>query len=254
MIFNMTGGGNPLNFHVKTYPSETELKADNPKENTIGVITTTTMTSWAFLVTEPKKPEVGMVWFGVGDFSSVEFNALVKNTLQVYPRSAKQYVSNEWKDIPVLSYDGEAWVAWKSSISILTLFEKFTEARENGEGEITVENDVISFSTTSSSYNYQGNVTYYSDVKVDVSNYKTLTFEATVSGEPIYAKVGFFTDNTIVYPWGTHGIGGVELENGTKTYTVDISAIGNTTYFGVGAAGGDSVKTINVEVRNLYLT
>ena len=34
------GGANPLNFTVKTYPSETELKADKTKKNTIGVITT----------------------------------------------------------------------------------------------------------------------------------------------------------------------------------------------------------------------
>ena len=241
-------GGSELNFEVVGGTTQPE----NPKENTIWVNTDVEISSWVFSVTEPAEPEVGIVWFCISDFSPVEFNALKKNTLQVYPISAKQYVSNEWKDIPVLNYDGEEWKEWK--VSILTLFGKFTEARENGTGEITVKNGVINFDTHSIDANNQGNVTYYSDVKVDVSKYKTLTFEATVSGEPLFAKVGFYTNNTTVYPWESHGIGGVNLTNGTQTYAVDISAIGNNTYFGVGAAGGSNVKTINVEVKNLYLT
>ena len=109
MIFNMTGGGASLNFQVKTYPSETELKADKPKENTIGVITTTTMTSWVFSATEPKEPEVGMVWISVGDASGFEFNALKGKTLQVYPLSAKQYYSNKWNDVTPWIYQGSEW-------------------------------------------------------------------------------------------------------------------------------------------------
>lgn len=112
MIFNMTGGANPLNFYVKTYPSETELKADKPKGNTIGVITTTTMTSWVFSATEPKEPEVGMVWITVGSSSGVEFNALKKNTLQVYPLSAKQYVSGKWEEVKAMSYQDDEWESW----------------------------------------------------------------------------------------------------------------------------------------------
>lgn len=103
---------NPLNFTVKTYPSETELKADKPKENTIGIITTTTMPKWVFSATEPKEPEVGMVWICVGKQSKAEFNALKENTLQVYPISAKQYVGGKFEDKIALSYQNGAWVEW----------------------------------------------------------------------------------------------------------------------------------------------
>lgn len=99
----------PLNFAVKTYPSEVELKADKPKANTIGVITTTTMTSWVFSATEPTEPEVGMVWISLSNESSVEFNALKKNTLQVYPNRAKQYVNSEWKSVTSMSYQDSKW-------------------------------------------------------------------------------------------------------------------------------------------------
>ena len=107
-----SGGANPLNFIVKTYPSEVELKANNPKEITIGVITITTMTSWVFSATEPSEPEVGMVWFPVGKFSKSEFNALKKNTLQVYPLTAKQYEGGKWVDKVAYSYQNGVWTQW----------------------------------------------------------------------------------------------------------------------------------------------
>ena len=105
-------GGAALNFTVKTYPSEVELKADNPKENTIGVITSTTMTSWVISATEPKEPEVGMIWISVGGSSSVEFNALKHNTLQVYPICAKQYEVGAWVVKVAFSYQNNEWVNW----------------------------------------------------------------------------------------------------------------------------------------------
>lgn len=105
-------GGAALNFNVKTYPSETELKADKPRENTIGVITTTTMTSWVFSATEPKEPKVGMVWFKLGTSSAVEFNALKNNTLQVYPLTAKQYVGDTFVEITAMSYQVGEWGVW----------------------------------------------------------------------------------------------------------------------------------------------
>jgi hypothetical protein len=102
-------GGASLNFNVKTYPSETELKADKPKVNTIGVITTTTMTSWVFSANEPKEPEVGMVWFSVGKSSNAEFNALKKNALQVCPIGAHQYETGKFGSKTAFCYQDGAW-------------------------------------------------------------------------------------------------------------------------------------------------
>ena len=106
------GGGTSLNFSIRTYPSETELNADKPKENTIGLITTTTMTSWVFSAVEPTEPEVGMIWILVGASSAAEFNALNSNTLQVYPTGAKQYVNGAWDDVPAYTYQNVEWVKW----------------------------------------------------------------------------------------------------------------------------------------------
>jgi hypothetical protein len=98
------GGSGGLNFKVICNP-----QPSTAKENTIR-IDTDTFTSWIFSATEPEAPEEGMVWFTNGTSSSVEFNALKKNGLQVYPISAKQYIGGVWVDKSAKSYQGGAWV------------------------------------------------------------------------------------------------------------------------------------------------
>ena len=97
-IYNFTVCGNP--------------QPASPKENTIWVNTDVEITSWAFSATGPENPSEGMVWISVGTSSPVAFNALKKNVIQVYPMSAKQYVSGAWVDKTAQSYQNGAWVAW----------------------------------------------------------------------------------------------------------------------------------------------
>lgn len=108
MIFNVSGGGGTaLNFRVvgeTTAPS-------NPKENTIWVNTSTPITSWVFSATQPTVAS-GKVWISIGTSSTVEFNALKNNGIQVYPISAKQYVSGAWVDKTAKSYQNGDWVDW----------------------------------------------------------------------------------------------------------------------------------------------
>lgn len=109
---NAGGGGTSLNFDVKRYSTEAELLAATPKKYTIGIISTTEITSWGFYATKPDTPDEGMVWISVGTSSSVEFNALKKNGIQVCPISAKQYVGGAWVDKTAKSYQNGAWVDW----------------------------------------------------------------------------------------------------------------------------------------------
>jgi hypothetical protein len=108
MIFNVSGGGGTaLNFRVvggTTAPS-------NHKENMIWVNTSTTISSWVFSATQPTAA-TGKVWITTGTSSTVEFNALKKNGIQVYPIAAKQYVSGAWVEKEAKSYQGSAWVEW----------------------------------------------------------------------------------------------------------------------------------------------
>lgn len=102
------GGGAGLNFKVVGGTSA----PDSPSENMIWVNTSTTITSWVFSVTEPESPSAGMVWISIGTASPAEFNALKKNTIHVYPLSAKQYIGGSWEDRTAKSYLGGVWSAW----------------------------------------------------------------------------------------------------------------------------------------------
>lgn len=97
--------GVELNFEVVGGTSQ----PSNPKENTIWVNTSTTITSWVFSAEQPSSPKSGMVWIQTGNSSGVSFNALKKNDVQVYPLSAKQYVYYSWKDITSKIYQGGSW-------------------------------------------------------------------------------------------------------------------------------------------------
>ena len=109
MIFNITGsGGTALNFKVvggTTAPT-------NPQENAIWVNTDADITSWVFCATQPNEAESGMVWFMTETRSTVSFNALKKNSVMVYPISAKQYISGSWVNVTAKSYQGGEWVTW----------------------------------------------------------------------------------------------------------------------------------------------
>lgn len=105
---NAGGGGGGLNFRVIGGTSTPE----NHKENDIWVNTDTEITSWAFSATEPESPTEGMVWISTGQSSSVEFNALKKNGIQVYPIAAKQYISSALVYKEAKIYQNGEWVDW----------------------------------------------------------------------------------------------------------------------------------------------
>lgn len=200
MIFNTTGGANPLNFYVKTYPSETELKADKPRENTIGVITTTTMTSWVFSATEPKEPEVGMVWISVGQSSKAEFNALKKNILQVYPIIGKQFISNTWTNVTALSFQEDEWISW-----IRHLYNKGDECTgvtggwvnvtQTGSPAFTQPDGKLRVAATTTSVGG-----WRTKNKIDFTNAKTIEFnltEAKLEGTDGWIFLGILSIDTI---------------------------------------------------------
>lgn len=247
MIFNMTGGGgNPLNFQVKTYPSETELKADNPKENTIGVITTTTMTSWVFSATEPKEPEVGMVWFNTGNLSNVEFNALKKNTLQVYPIKAKQYVGDKFVDVTSMTSQGGEWHSWR-----VYLYKAGDQCNDitggwtaiDGPGGTTNFNATyINCVTDGSNDRY---ATPYTKNKVNVTNYSKLIAEILERD----AETNLFLASAVTgYNMYGSMVATIEAsDKGSQTLELDIASITGEYHIGLTA------YTPDFDVMNVWM-
>ena len=106
---NVVSGGGGLNFKVEAYASEDSLP-ETAKENTIAVITETPITAYTFSATKPAEPLEGMVLITTGKASFAEFNALKKNSIQVYPLSTKQYINGAWEKKPASLYQKGAWV------------------------------------------------------------------------------------------------------------------------------------------------
>ena len=117
MIHNIIAGGSGksgsagLNFSVARYASGNSLPA-TADENTIAVFTNTEITSWVFSSIEPTELVEGMVWFNVGSSSSVAFNALEENCINVCPLKAMQYVNDAWLSVTAVTYQDGAWKEW----------------------------------------------------------------------------------------------------------------------------------------------
>jgi hypothetical protein len=100
------GGGSPLNFQVvggTTQPT-------NPKENTIWVNMDGKVDRWDFRITAPETPTPGMVWFETGSVSHVDFNVLKKQSLRVYPRTARVYRDGQWNILEAEVFTEGGWV------------------------------------------------------------------------------------------------------------------------------------------------
>lgn len=109
-FLNQSGGGGSLNFKVKDYATEELLMAATGKDNEIGIITSTPMTGWYMAAEQPEGMQPGEVYIKTGTSSTVAFNALKKNNIQVYPLSATQYVGGAMVSKEAKIYQNGAWV------------------------------------------------------------------------------------------------------------------------------------------------
>ena len=189
------GGANPLNFKVVGNPQPT-----NPRENTIWVNTSTAITDWVFSGTQPTTPTNGMVWIFTGLLSSVPFDALKKNSIELLPQNAKQYVSGVWVDKAVKTYQGGKWIDWWNG----ELYEAGNEyelvtggwqayARKYDGGTAiapTVRRDATSIYVA---MNGGGGGTFHTANKIDITGFSTLFFDGYASPQ----------DNS---PWVTLGL------------------------------------------------
>ena len=225
--FKHGAGGVPLNFKVVSYETEEELVAASPKENTVGVVTADTITSWIFSATEPTEPVEGMVWFTTSTTSHAAFNALKKNTLQVYPISAKQYIGGAWVRKTAKIYQNGQW---KEAFADLILLDKngFLSpfSKTGGNGSISTVTTTANSFTVTVRHNSNGAIKYTQgafDKKYDLTNYNTLEFTVSEATFTSYSGslgyIGASHDSTSTTYVAT------KTFNNTGTYTLDISTL-----------------------------
>lgn len=108
MIHNLCQSASPLNFRVLGAAAAPAA----PAEHTIWVETESEINGWAFSAAEPESPAEGLVWFRISDLGPVPFNALKKNTLQVFPVGCQQYTEGAWVKKTAKTYQNGAWLDW----------------------------------------------------------------------------------------------------------------------------------------------
>lgn len=169
------------------------------RENTIWVNTDTAISGWAFSASAPAEPVEGMVWLQTGTYSNVEFNALRKNGIQVYPLAAKQYVDSAWVEKTAYSYQGGSWVPWTRRDILYesgnennpvtggwTYTSKGYASNANIAGTPTItRGDTM---LTAQMPNVSGAIIHPAN-KIDLTEYSTIVFDGIITGATQYASL-----------------------------------------------------------------
>lgn len=243
------GGGNPLNFKVVINP-----QPETAKENTIWVNTDIPIPSWHFTATQPENMTEGDVWFPTGTSSPVEFNALKKNSIQVYPLSAKQYVGGSLVDKTMQIYQDGEWT------NLENYLYKNGDQYSAKTGGWTSSNwlwgdtpDIVTTPKFNSDHIYIYGVDGVSagiigtKNKVDLSNYTTLNMEYTCSAAN--ATTALSVDSAKQgYIMQGDSVANVALKKSTTVTTISlpIAAIDGSYYIHVSADYNSKVKIYRI--------
>lgn len=251
MIFNMTaGGGTALNFKVVGNP-----QLESPSENTIWLNTDVEITGWEITPAAPETALEGMVWIGVGTSGDIAFNALKKNAIQIFPLSAKQYVSGEWVNVKAQIYQGGEWTELWNGV----LFENADQYEDitggwvkgysygNAGTTATIDDTGIQLSTVSGSA-----INVETAKKVSLSGHSTLHANATVTSR---------TSSSANYLWlactESSGVAPADNTNvptktsakittlGEVTLSLDVSNVDGEYFVVFGATVGGMGVTVN---------
>lgn len=221
MIFHFSGGGGTaLNFKVVGNP-----QPENPSVNTLWVDTDVAITGWTFDAAAPESPAEGTVWFPVGTDGPVAFNALKKNSIMVYPLSAKQYVSGVWTSVPVQICQDSEWTSlWSGELyDAGNQYEDVTGGWVVGEGDATatIDDTGITLSTTSNSAN---RIHVETANAVDLSNHATLYALVNVSSISLGSGI-----NSARVRLGYAASSGANLANSSTKVEKQVTATGEVT-------------------------
>lgn len=227
--FNSGGAGASLAFKIAGGTTQPV----SPSENTIWVNTDEIITGWAFSATEPADPVEGMVWFGVDTSSSVEFNALKKNGIQIYLIGAKQYVSGAWANVEAHVYQGSSWVQFSMEWNgiLYDAGDEYTSITGGWDkyqttGTLTKEATYLSFNGGSSS----GVVGTQNAIDItNASSLKGIVTGPASANSPSLYSLGVYSDKAYANRVSYVGVVGKTQEE----VTLDVSDLSGKYYIGI---------------------
>lgn len=229
----------------------------NPMENMIWVNTNVEITGWYFTNTQPSNMANGEVWFNTGTTSMAPFNIFKENNATLYPQGSKQYVGGSLVTKDTKVYQNAKWIDF--DVFVLNLISGFTTQRQDGSGNIGITNDIITATTYAEGMS-QGGVCYFSKEKINVSDYKTLSFYAKASKSnsnldfsSMGLTIGLFTSNDSCFSWvNTAAITYISNSN-YNLYNIDLSSLSGSYYFGVCLAKGLDTCTTTLTIKDIRL-
>lgn len=212
MIFNMTGGGTPLNFKIVGNP-----QPDNPRENTIWIDTDVPISSWLIDTAQPETASEGMLLLYTARYGTVSFNAIKKNGITITPTSAKQYVNGVWEHKPAMIWQGGAWKEFATWLYVNGNECKALTGGWEGRGWAWDSstgaqvpfcvNEAERLAITMTTYDISSGAAHILK-DIDLTNVSTLTIDYELNGESHFAYLMVLPRNTAY------------MENATKRVSI----------------------------------
>lgn len=191
------GSGNPLNFDIIDGTAE----PTNPKVNAIWINTDVKITGFHFAATQPQNMADGEVWVCIGISSSVQFNALKKNSLQVYPIFARQQISGALVEKVAKTYQNGAWREWWDGTILAgsNQYESFTGGWQTAEGigtAVAITTTGINFTRFSADNDGTSWAYAITKNKIDLTPYSTLAFDCKADSSGYGTEIGVSMNNS----------------------------------------------------------
>lgn len=245
--FGGGSSGTELNFEIVGGTTE----PTNPTENMIWVNTNVEITDYIFSVTQPDAVD-GRIWIYTGTLSIVEFNALKDSGIQVYPISAKQYVSGAWVDITAKSYQNDEWVDWWDGTLLdgANTYDSFTGGwfRDTGmrytnqpnTGTVVFDSNGVKLGTVA-----MQSAVVRTKKPIDISLYKKLS--VTVSSLTVASNISVRVYVTQSASGDPDGFTGAKIENITSAgdYELYLTGLTSGEYYIVLATANTRGGTVN---------
>lgn len=243
MIINMTGGGGGAALNFTVVPGLTQ--PGTASENTIWV-KTAQIGAWYFSATQPEGMQEWDVWFQTGTESDVEFDALRKNAVQVYPLSAKQMVSGVLVDLEAKSYRSGEWVNWWNG----ELYDHGDEfelktggwklVKEGGGGSLSNTGEELILTAGGAS----NGVAAFTNKKIDLTNVNYIYFNVstrTYSGDLNYAHLSVQNAGNTSWEHTTNNQANTDIGKGSKgEFAIDVRNLSGEYYVSFRYFGGNA--------------
>lgn len=244
-----TGTDNTGGYCHAFYDKDTQLLGLVERENTdtaYSVPDGAKSVRFTFLYTDAPKvrylePSNGLVWISTGTSSTVKFNALKKNGIEVYPISAKQYVGGAWVDKDAKIYQGGEWAQFSFIVTTLYLYDAGNTNDEVTGGWTSTDKNVfksdhIEFIISASWGGHQ----VFTNNAIDMSRYKTINVKVSNWNKEGYFGISLQKPNT--NPWNSNFTNKDNCQflktiSGDGTIQLDISEAEGEYYFWAGMPG-----------------